>query len=352
MAAEILASEGWGQGSKELALTIKGYFQKNWVSAALSARYTAERSERAPTCTLCCVVDEHPRFHVELVLWALCARRHLPQDTFRCVVYTVGDVPADLIAWVQSLGISTQRTETVVEGSPHANKIAPFFYNHLTDLIAVCDTDLFFVDDPIGLLKSDRFRAAPNNACNPPAHIFRTILLASGLNRPYRPGISLFRGIDGRRETHINNVSAGIIVAPSRRANELARRWKKWALWLVENRNLLDRWAVHVDQVAFALALEELGEDVEFLPPQVNAILHLLEEVSSCIAVHLTTGHIPSFPERFNADRTLKADGLSEGVAEALERLNRSILDATKKIAELRSTREHYDKFLNPFWTR
>jgi hypothetical protein len=141
-------------------------------------------------------------------------------------------------------------------------------------------------------------------------------------------------------------------VAPSRRANELARRWKKWALWLVENRNLLERWAVHVDQVAFALALEELGEDVEFLPPQVNAILHLLEEVSSCIAVHLTTGHIPSYPERFNADRTLKADGLSEGMAEALERLNRSILDATKKIAELRSTREHYDKFLNPFWTR
>ena len=105
MAAEILASESWRQGSKELALTIKEYFQKNWVSAALSARSTAERPERAPTCTLCCVVDEHPRFHVELVLWALCVRRHLPHDTFRCIVYTVGDVPSDLIAWVQSLGI-------------------------------------------------------------------------------------------------------------------------------------------------------------------------------------------------------------------------------------------------------
>ena len=122
--------------------------------------------------------------------------------------------------------------------------------------------------------------------CNPPAHIFRTILLASGLNRPYRPGISLFKGIDGRRETHINNVSAGIIVAPSRRANELARRWKKWALWLVKIEICSDGWAVHVDQVAFALALEELGEDVEFLPPQVNAILHLskrYQAASPCI---------------------------------------------------------------------
>jgi hypothetical protein len=115
---------------------------------------------------------------------------------------------------------------------------------------------------------------------------------------------------------------------------------------------MLGAWGVHVDQVAFALALEELHEDVEFLPPQINTILHLFEEISTCVAVHLTTGHIPSFPHRFNADRTLKTDDLSEGMADSPARLNGCILEATRKIAQLASTRDHYDKFLNPFWLR
>lgn len=310
------------------------------------------RDERTLTYTLCCIVDENPRFFVELVLWAHCVKRYLPSDRFHCIVYTVGSVPQELISWVESMGIEIRRSYIVVEGSPHCNKIAPFLDWHSTEFTIVCDTDLFFVDDPSVILASDRFRAPPNNHCNPPPHIFKSILAACELGRPYRPGIALFTGAGGQRETHINNISAGIVVAPGSRRGEFALKWKKWAHWLVENRHLLGGWGAHVDQVAFALALEELQEDVEFLPPQVNAILHLFEEISMCFAVHLTTGHIPAFSHRFNPERTLNTSGLSEGMAASLARLNLCIEEAAQTIAKLASTREHWDKFLNPLWQR
>ena len=175
---------------------------------------------------------------------------------------------------------------------------------------------------------------------------------ASNLGRSYRPGIALFSGTGGLRETHINNISAGLVSAPVTRSMLLAELWEKWSHWLVANRSLMGRWAVHVDQVAFALALEEIGEDVEFLPPQTNTVLHLLEAIETVYAFHLTTGHIPSFPTHFQPDRKLKSDGLHQGAVQAVERLNGCIHEAIEVILTLPSTCNHLDKFLNPNWKR
>ncbi len=306
---------------------------------------------RNHTFALCCVLDENPRFYVEFILWAICVRRNLPRN-FRPICYAVGSIPRDLLDWIIEQDIKIVPSAPMVEGSPHSNKIAPFFDPHDADFTVVCDADLFFVADPSGLVTSDRFRAAPNNHCNPPPRIFQAILAASGLGRPYRPGVALFNGGHGLRETHINNISAGIVVAPNSRAMALAVQWKKWANWLVLNRELLEGWAVHVDQVAFALAMEEMREDVELLPPQVNTILHLLGDISTIYAIHLTTGHIPAFSQMFNADRTMATDGLQEAVAAGLERLNDAIREAVRVICALPSTRDHLDKFLNPAWIR
>jgi hypothetical protein len=306
---------------------------------------------RPRTFALCCVVDENPRFYVEFVLWAICVRRNLPKN-FHPVMYAVGDVPQDLVSWAGGMGVEVAAAERMVDGSPHSNKIAPFFNSHSADFTIVCDADLFFVGDPSDLISTDRFRAAPNNHCNPPSRIYQAILAASGLGRPYRPTLALFTGGHGQRETHINNISAGIVVASSARAAELAARWRKWATWLVANRALLEEWAIHVDQVAFALAMEDMQEDVEFLPAQVNTILHLLSEISTCYALHLTTGHIPLFPQLFNADHTMVTDGLQEGVRSGLDRLNNAIQEAVEVLRALPSTRDHLDKFLNPAWMR
>jgi hypothetical protein len=307
--------------------------------------------ERPPTFTLCCVLDDDPRFFVEIVLWVMCVQRSLPAERFRPVVYVVGAVPADLLAWLRLRGIETRPTERALDGSPHCNKILPFFDAHETDYTIVCDTDLYFVADPSGFLASGRFRAPPNNHCHPPAWVLRSVLAASGIGRPYRPGMALFPDA-GSRETHINNISAGLVLAPSAKSRVFAELWLKWAKWLIDHRNLLEEWALHVDQVGFMLAVEELGEDVELLPPQVNAILHILDEIESPYALHLSTAHIPNFPERFNADRTLMTNGFPDGVRDRVEALNHAIASAMAVLLALPSTQPHIDKFLNPAWRR
>ncbi len=281
-----------------------------------------------------------------------CVERYIPRSNFTPIVYFVGHPHAEFCDWLTSKDISYRSIEAVVIGSPHCNKIAPFLDDHATDYTIVTDVDLFFVHDPSILFRSDRIRAAPNNHCNPPDFIFERILAASGLNRPYRPGLSLYRSSTGLRETHINNISAGIVGLPRPKSSCFAARWKYWAEWLVANRSILEQWALHVDQVAFCLAAEDIQEDVEFLPAQVNTILQSLDEIATIYAFHLTSGHIPSFPRLFNADRTMKASGFSEGVNRAIGRLNDCIGNAVCDILALSVTRDHLGNFLNPQWRR
>lgn len=299
-----------------------------------------------------CVVDLHPRFYVEAVLWSLCVQRFVPANVAKPVVWFVGDGPDDLVRWIRDKGIETRTTSMLVHGSPHCNKIIPFLEAEENVVVAVTDSDLFFVDNPASFLTGDRFRAPPNNHSNPPPYIWRNVLSASGIGRPYRPSLGLFPGIGGMRETHINNISGGLIFAPTGRVKKFAETWLHWAQWLIDNREIMERWRVHVDQISFALALEEIGEDVDFLPAQLNTILHLFEQIETPYAFHLTTGHLPQFANRFHEDHTISSDGLSEVMSERIERLNGCIREAVVEISRLPSTRDHLEKFLNPAWRR
>lgn len=309
-------------------------------------------SEAALRFTLACVVDEHAKHRTELVLWTLCVKRYLPRDRFRPVVYFVHKAPEDLRRWLKKQGVDVVETTPMVAGSPHCNKIRPFLDPHPTDYTVVTDVDLFFVADPSPLFRSRRLRAAPNNHSRPPGHIFQAVLEASGMKRPYRPGVTLFRGDGNLRESGLNNISAGIVGIPAGTAEAFCSIWLKWAHWLVQNRELLGAWGVHVDQMSFALAAEEFGEDVEFLPPQTNAVLQILEEIETLYAIHLYGGHVIRYPQLFRADRTMNGTGFADGARAAIERLNPCIEEAVRVMSSLPSTREQVANFINPRRTR
>ena len=324
---------------------------KRYRMAAPSGR-RKHREADEKTFTLACVVDRNTRFHVELILWITAAKKYLPPLDFKLIVYHLG-LPADLVKYTEDREVEMRRMpEVLVEGSRHCNKIYPFLDDHRTDYTVVTDTDVYFVGESSGFFSSDRLRAAPNFHNVPSPDIFKTVLAASGIGREYRPGLALFPDMHGSRETLLNNINGGVIGLPYRCRKRFALSWTEWAKWLVENREMLRDKAVHVDQVAFVLACEEMGEDVEFLPPQLNSPLHLIEEISTVYAFHLSTGHIPKFPSRFNPDRTLGKEGLSAGVAQAVDRLNLCIREAVVDIAALPSLHGCMEKFLNPGYDR
>lgn len=302
--------------------------------------------------TIATVIDRHPRFRVELILWTLCIHKILPADDFRRVVYFVDEAPTDITAWLEDLSFEWRLTAAPVPQSPHCNKIVPFLEEQSSDYVLVTDADLYFVANPAALLVDAAIQAAPNNHCNPPGRVFRELFRHAGIEHAYKPGVSLLEGAGGHRETYLNNISAGIVCMSTSKAASFAPMWLEKAQWLVENRGLLGPWAIHVDQVGFALAMAARDEQVRFLPPQTNIILHMLTALDSAYAFHLTTGHVPRFPSRFLANGLLSDDGVSPPMQSAIGVLNESISRAREEILRLPTTVANIEMFLNPEWKR
>lgn len=302
--------------------------------------------------TLATVIDRHPRFWVELVLWALCARRSLPDRDFHLLVYFIDEAPPDLAEWLGRQGIESRVTSPLVPASPHCNKIRPFLDAHPSDHVMVTDADVYFVADPAALVTRHAIQAAPNNHGNPPGIVFRKLLEAAGLGHAYKPGVSLMPNSAGGRETYRNNISAGVVGMPAAVTADFASLWLEKVRWLVDHRALLGAWGIHVDQVGFALAMAERDEEVLFLPPQMNIVLHLLPQLDTAYAFHLTSAHVPEFPARFLPGGELSDEGVSPPMKLSLGALNACIAHAREEILRLPSTRAHVEMFLNPAWRR
>lgn len=303
--------------------------------------------------SLSCVVDNHPRFLTEAILWATCCRKYLPPSAYAISIHFVDTWPEELVSYFRSLEIECVRSSSLLPSAPHCNKIIPFLSDEPFDddgYTIVTDTDLYIVRDVGEFLTSRRVRAAPNNHCQPPLQLFEAINREAGLHSVVRPGMSLFSGPGGRRETHINNPSGGIVCIPSISRRRTAERWLHWAQWLVDRSDLLQRWRIHVDQVALCLTMEEAGEDIEFLPAHCNAVLDLLAEVSHVYAFHITPGHISRYRRAFKKNKTLKPAFFGHRINGSMARLNDAIVEAVTTARQFEETRDFLPHFHSPGW--
>ncbi len=65
---------------------------------------------------------------------------------------------------------------------------------------------------------------------------------------------------------YVNNHNGGLIIIPSHLLKTVTTRWKHYIDTLHDNISLLDQNSRNLDQVAFALTMEETGQDINFLP--------------------------------------------------------------------------------------
>ena len=303
-----------------------------------------KRKTLPPTLAIA-VVDNHPRFFCEVVLWTICARRN---TKFDLAVVFVDTVPANLSDWLRLQGVQIMIADTLLTKSPHCNKILPgrMFPGRR---ILVTDCDVFMLNDFDYMLHPTTVRLPENNHCNPPFFTLESILKDYGLSGPFEPGLSIFSSHEGR-ETLKNNVSCGVIWIPPK-LSELWVAWEDCARWLAQNHKIMGRYEVHLDQIAMAIALKETGVSFSHLPAQTNTILQLLPDVRSLYAIHLTSGHIPHFPKCFDANRHLIVPD-NQHISDDLEKLNSAIDEAIPLLASFPETATFADNFLNPNWRR
>lgn len=69
---------------------------------------------------------------------------------------------------------------------------------------------------------------------------------------------------------YVNNHNGGLIIIPNHLLGTVTSTWKRYIDELHENISLLGQNARNLDQVAFALTMEETGQDINFLPKSLD----------------------------------------------------------------------------------
>jgi hypothetical protein len=294
------------------------------------------------------VVDAHPRFWCELVLWVLCANQHLPNPKR---VYFVGKAPAQLEKFVREAGIDVRQTDALMTHSPHCNKLIPFLDPDGFADQMVTDCDVFATGDFSRFFHFDKVRLPPNNHGVPPLAVFQEVFAKLGLEPAPEPGLSIFAGGSHNMETFAGNVSAGVICIPAS-LRDFAEQWRAQAEWFADNLDILGNAKGHVDQISFAVAAARAKVPFSHFPAQANAILQLLPYIRSLYALHLTSGHIPKYPQSFDGQGHLRTDGLPPELHESILNFNKQVDAAFDVLAEIPETKAFRSNLLNPDYRR
>jgi len=226
-----------------------------------------------------CVVDEHPRFHLEVLRWFACLTQIAGVDPGDLTVHAVGSTSTESLDYLLRCGVSVRSVAAFDRRSPHCNKIsgALRLADAGVDGVAVlCDTDIVVLEDPRLLdLPDGAVAAKPVDAPVPPPEVLAEIFEAANLPAPDR--VPLPWGPD--QWTLAGNSNGGLYLVPGTLLRPVAEAWAEQARWLLERAELLREWTVHVDQVAMAMALVSTTTTVHRLDVRWNTPTHDLTRV-------------------------------------------------------------------------
>ena len=181
-----------------------------------------------------CVVDEHPRFHLDALRWYAALTALAGVKASDLVVHAVGSTSSEILRFLTSQGVTIRSVERFDVRSPHCNKISGAL--RLADLPIVgmavlCDTDIAVFEDPRRLnLPPGSVAGKVVDAPVPPLGVILNIFVAAGLNPP--PTVRLPWGPDDWTVSGNNN--GGLYMIPGPLLPRVATAWAHWAVWLLE----------------------------------------------------------------------------------------------------------------------
>jgi len=225
-----------------------------------------------------CVVDDTPQIWSSITPWLATAIELAGIDPARVYVHHACDLRPEIAALCASLGVNTIAVAPFDARSPHCNKIRQC-ESGFGDAgrVVLTDVDIAFA----GRLPLEQVKGAVAGKLvdgpNPPIEILERIFDEAGLSRPKVCSNVCWRSQQGWLDfdSLLGNFNGGLYVVDAARLPGLGARWAHWARWLLDRLPLLGRWSVHVDQVAFCLALAESGLETDVLADAWNFPAHL-----------------------------------------------------------------------------
>ena len=198
------------------------------------------------------VVDHS--YKAELLLLTLRKFAGIAQD--KIVVQCTDRVPDNICQHFRKQGYTITRVAPYLDGK-YCNKLRQLdFFREIRWQYA----GVFFLDidlailEPLELPNWNSVNGKVVDAPNPPISNLRKIFLAAGLRLP-----EIMQCDWGTGETLRTNLNGGFIFIPKDYISTLSVTWPVWAEFLYHRPYLFDRDGQrnHIDQISFAMALEE-----------------------------------------------------------------------------------------------
>ncbi len=216
---------------------------------------TGTWGDSIPKGKFSCVVDDHPRFHLDAFRWFASLTRLAGVDPGDLVVHVTGRTRSEVLDHLRCRGVSIRSVDPFDKRSPHCNKISGAFEPRRGASRGSGRPLRHRPGRARGPARPPRppgaVAAKPVDAPCPPLEVLVEVFTAAGL--PLPPTVPLPWGPDGY--TVAGNCNGGLYLVPGDLIGGLAASWEHWARWLLDRRTLLAEWAVYVDQVAMCLAL-------------------------------------------------------------------------------------------------
>jgi Methyltransferase domain len=221
-----------------------------------------------------CVVDEHPRFHLEALRWYASLTGVAGVHPSDLIVHATGSGPSEVLDLLAARGVEVRRIEPFDARSAHCNKIAGALClaDDIADgTIVLCDADTVILEDPRAL--APRPGSVLGKLVDypvPSLEALERVFATAGVPRPplaplpWRPGAATVMG----------NFNGGLYVLDGSSLPGVAAAWARWARWLLDRRELLGDEGTYVDQVAMALSLAEAGVETVALDARWNVPIH------------------------------------------------------------------------------
>ena len=130
-----------------------------------------------------CVVDSHPRFHLEALRWFASLTRIVGADPKDLVVNVIGDRPSDVTHYLESCGVNVRAINPFDTVHPTATRLLERSTSQNT-LLRVCasltDTDVVLFEDPRSIsVPADQVAIKLVDAPNPPLTVLEGVFNAA-----------------------------------------------------------------------------------------------------------------------------------------------------------------------------
>ena len=218
-----------------------------------------------------CVVDAVPALYHQVMVWAWTAIDLAGVAPAQLVVHGMDGCDPRLRRDLERLGVRWIPSRPFPVGTPMCNKLIQLESDVLlaAGRVVLSDCDLAWRAPIDAGDFADRPRAKVVDLPNPPLELLEALFRDAGFGAVARSTVSL-----GGAPTYHNNCNGGLYLLSGEWLRRLREPWPRWLHWVDARARRLGRYAWHMFQIAFALAMEELGARVEHLPLGYNFPTH------------------------------------------------------------------------------